>query len=94
VFVRGTAVPEAFSVGQVSELIQGARHAELLESAHAKLHMELKLPENDAVGEFRETLERLRTRVPEADRLLRQKILKGTATAEERRAFESKVRPG
>jgi DNA primase len=92
--VRGTADPEAISGGQVTELIQGARHAELLESAHAKLHMELKLPENDAVGEFRETLERLRTRVPEADRLLRQKILKGTATAEERRAFESKVRPG
>ena len=92
--VRATADPEAISQAQVTELIQGARNAELLESAHARLHMELKLPENDAVGEFRETLERLRTRVPEADRLLRQKILKGTASAEERRAFESKVRPG
>ena len=92
--VRGTGDPEAVSDNRVTELIQGARNAEMLEKAHANLHLELKLPESDAVGEFRETLERLRTRIPEADRLLRQKILKGTATAEERRAFESKVRPG
>jgi DNA primase len=79
---------------QVTELIQGARHAAMLESAHAKLHMELKLPVDDAVSEFRDTLEKLRKRAPEADRLLRQKILKGTASAEERRAFESKFGPG
>ena len=83
----------AIADGQVAELIQGARHAGLLESAHANLHMELKLPVDLAVSEFRETLDKLRTRVPEAERLLRQKILKGTASAEERRAFESKLRP-
>jgi DNA primase len=88
--LQGAADPEAIADGQVSELIQSARHAELLESAHANLHMELKLPVDAALSEFRETLERLRTRVPEADQLLQQKILKGTASAEERRAFESK----
>ena len=92
--VQASGDPEAIADGQISELIQGARHAELLESAHANLHMELKLPVDDAVSEFRETLEKLRTRVPEADQLLRQKILKGTASAEERRAFESKFGSG
>jgi DNA primase len=92
--LQGTADPEAVADGQVSELIQGARHSELLESAHANLHMELKLPVDAALSEFRETLERLRTRVPEADQLLRQKILKGTASAEERRAFETKFGAG
>ena len=92
--VRGAGNPEEMSDSHVADLLQGARHAALLESAHARLHMELKLPAEDAVSEFRETLEKLRTRTPEAERLLRQKILKGTASAEERRAFESKVRPG
>ncbi|MEW6690646.1 MAG: DNA primase, partial [Pseudomonadota bacterium] len=90
--VQGASDPKAISDGQVSELIQGARNAELLERAQANLHMELKLPAESAVGEFRETLHKLRSRVPEADRLLRQKILKGTASAEERRAFEAKLR--
>ena len=92
--VRGASDPEAVSDSRIVELIQGARHADMLESAHANLHMELKLPVEAAVSEFRETVEKLRGRVPEAERLLRQKILKGTASAEERRAFESKVRPG
>ena len=92
--VRGAGNPEEMSDSHIVDLLQGARHAAMLESAHAKLHMELKLPAEDAVSEFRETLEKLRTRTPEAERLLRQKILKGTASAEERRAFESKVRPG
>jgi DNA primase len=92
--LKGAEDPEAIADGQVSEMIQGARHAELLESAHANLHMELKLPVDAALGEFRETLDRLRTRAPEADQLLRQKILKGTASAEERRVFASKFDAG
>jgi DNA primase len=83
--------PGALSAGALVELIAQARHAQLLARAQAALSFELKLSAEDAVAEFRDFLQALRKREPESDRLLRQKVLAGTASAEERVAFERKV---
>jgi hypothetical protein len=73
------------------ELIAQARHAQLLARAQAALSFELRLSAEEAAAEFMDFLGALRKREPEADRLLRQKVLAGTASAEERVAFERKA---
>ncbi|MGH8705304.1 MAG: DNA primase [Burkholderiales bacterium] len=92
--LRNVRDPAALDDRALVELIQDAGHAALLERAQALLSFELKLSEEAAVAELREFLEALRRREPEADRLLRQKVLKGTASAEERLAFERKMQGG
>jgi DNA primase len=89
--LQAEADPAAVSEGAMVELIAQARHAQLLARAQAALSFELRLSAEEAEAEFRDFLGALRKREPEADRLLRQKVLAGTASAEERVAFERKA---
>jgi DNA primase len=83
--------PASIQESALVEMIEQARHARLLARAQAALSFELRLSLEDAVAEFHEFLAALRKREPEADRLLRQKVLQGTASAEERLVFERKI---
>lgn len=83
--------PEKLSDGMVAELVQEARHAKLLSQAHAVLRLELKLSEDEAVAEFHEVLAALRSREPEDERQLRQKVLRGQASPEEVRLYERRL---
>jgi len=75
----------------LAELIERAAHREVLSRAQAALNFELRLGADEAQSEFRELLAALERREPEADRALRQRVLKGVATADERRRFEEKM---
>jgi DNA primase len=92
--LQGEEDPASIPDRALVELIEQARHARLLARAHAALSFELKLSTDDAVAEFHEFLQALRKREPEGDRLLRQKVLQGTASAEERLVFERKMSRG
>ena len=83
--------PEQLSDSMLAELVQGARHANLLSRAHAVLRLELKLSEEEAVAEFHEVLAALRGREPENERQLRQKVLRGQASPEEIRLYERRM---
>jgi hypothetical protein len=52
--------------------------------------MSLKLTAEEALGELKDTLAKLRTRTPEYEKSLSTKILKGLATAEEKRVYEER----
>ena len=89
--------PDRLSDGTVAELIQGTRHAALLARAQAALQIELRLGEDEAVAEFHELLSALRRREPEDERILREKVLRGTASPEEAQRFVQQMhqqRPG
>jgi DNA primase len=86
--------PASITDRALVELIEQAQHARLLARAQAALSFELKLSVDDAVAEFLEFMQALRKREPEGDRLLRQKVLQGTASAEERLVFERKMSRG
>jgi DNA primase len=89
--LKGVEDVARLSDSVLAELIDKAAHGSLLSRAQAVLNFELRLGEEEAVSEFREFLEALRRREPEADRSLRQRVLKGVATPEERRRFEEKM---
>jgi DNA primase len=89
--LRGAEDVARLSDSVLAELIDKAAHGSLLSRAQAALNFELRLGEDEAVAEFREFLEALRRREPEADRALRQRVLKGVATPDERRKFEEKM---
>src|SRR2546427_1102028 len=74
----------------VAELVQGMRHAGVLSKAQATL-LELKLTQEEAVSEFRSVLEALKAREPEEERILRSKVLRGVASAEEASRFLKKM---
>ncbi|HXZ94212.1 MAG TPA: DNA primase [Burkholderiales bacterium] len=83
--------PARLTDSVLAELIERAAHREVLSRAQAALNFELKLGAEEAESEFRELLAALERREPEADRALRQRVLKGVATADERRRFEEKM---
>ena len=83
--------PARLTDSVLAELIEQAAHREVLSRAQAALNFELKLGAEEAESEFRELLAALERREPEADRALRQRVLKGVATADERRRFEEKM---
>jgi DNA primase len=83
--------PASITDRALVELIEQTQHARLLARAQAALSFELKLSVDDAAAEFHEFLQALGKREPEGDRLLRQKVLQGTASAEERLVFERKM---
>lgn len=85
--VRGVEDPDRLEDPMVAELIRGAKHADTLARAQAHLRMELKLEPDAAIAEFREFLEALRKRESDEDRRLREKVLKGMASPEERARF-------
>jgi DNA primase len=82
--------PERLTDAIVAELVQGMRHAGVLSKAQATL-LELKLTQEEAVSEFRSVLEALKAREPEEERILRSKVLRGVASAEEASRFLKKV---
>jgi DNA primase len=83
--------PARLTDSVLAERIERAAHREVLSRAHAALNFELRLGADEAESEFRELLAALERREPEADRALRQRVLKGVATADERRRFEEKM---
>jgi DNA primase len=85
--VRGLDDPDRLDDPMVAELVRNARHAETLARAQAHLRMELKLDAEAAIAEFHELLEALRRRESDEDRHLREKVLKGVASPEERTRF-------
>jgi DNA primase len=82
--------PERLTDAIVAELVQGMRYAGVLSKAQATL-LELKLTQEEAVSEFRSVLEALKAREPEEERILRSKVLRGVASAEEASRFLKKV---
>jgi len=84
--------PERLTDAIVAELVQGTRHADVLSNAQAAL-LELKLTQAEAVSEFHSVLEALKAREPEEERILRSKVLRGVASAEEASHFLKKAQP-
>ena len=89
--LKGAGDTARLSDSVLAELIDKAAHGAMLSRAQAVLNFELRLGEDEAVSEFREFVGALRRREPEADRTLRQRVLKGVATPDERRRFEEKM---
>jgi len=89
--LKGAGDAAHLSDSVLAELIDKAAHGAMLSRAQAALNFELRLGEDEAVSEFREFVGALRRREPEADRALRQRVLKGVATPDERRRFEEKM---
>jgi len=85
--VRSIADPDAMDDRSIADRIRGARHADRLARAQAHLRMELRLDSDDAAAEFRELAAALRKRESEDMLRLRDKVLKGIASAEERSRF-------
>ena len=88
--LSGLDDPERATEPMLAELIQGAFHEALLARAQATL-LELGLSAEEAVTEFRAGLEALKARVPEEERILRSKVLRGVASAEEATRFLKKA---
>ena len=82
--------PGNVSDAMIVELLQGARHAELLARAQGTL-LELGLSSEEAAAEFRAGLDALKVRVPEEERILRSKVLRGIASPDEASRFLNKV---
>jgi len=85
--VQGLEDPDRLDDRMIAELIRDARHADTLARAQAHLRMELKLEAEAAIAEFREFLDALRRRESDDDLRLREKVLKGVASPEERARF-------
>ena len=88
--IRQSASPEAVSDAMLIELTRDSEHHELIARAQAEFWMSLKLTAEEALGELKDTLAKLRTRTPEYEKSLSTKILKGLATAEEKRVYEER----
>ncbi|MGH8738234.1 MAG: DNA primase [Burkholderiales bacterium] len=91
--LKRTERPEEVSDGMLIELLGESPHRELLARAQATLWMSLKLSPEEALGEFRDTLRKLGTRVSAEEKSLLAKILKKSATAEEERIFQERYMP-
>ena len=68
------------------EFVRSSRHSNLLAKARDTLR-ELRLSTEEAVAEFHAGLEQLKARLPVEQSLLGSKVLRGVASAEERRRF-------
>jgi len=96
----GLQDPDALDDRMMADLIRDARHSEILSRAQAHLRMELKLEPEAAIAEFQEFLAALRKRESQEDQRLREKVLKGIATPEERARYleqtglQERGRPG
>jgi DNA primase len=88
--IRRSPSPEEVSDAMLIELTRDSEHHELIARAQAEFWMSLKLSPEEALGELKDTLTKLRTRTPEYEKSLSTKILKGLATAEERRVYEER----
>jgi DNA primase len=82
--------PDSLSDAMLIELTHASAHRELIAQAQA-VWLSLKLTPDEALGELRDAMEKLRTRLPEDEKYLSTKVLKGIATPEERRAYEKRL---
>jgi DNA primase len=82
--------PDNLSDAMLIELTHASAHRELIAQAQA-VWLSLKLTPDEALGELRDAMEKLRTRLPEDEKYLSTKVLKGIATPEERRAYEKRL---
>jgi DNA primase len=82
--------PEGVSDAMLIELTRDSSHRELIARAQA-VWLSLKMTPEEALGELRDAMEKLRTRIPEHEKYLSTKVLKGIATAEERRDYEQRL---
>jgi DNA primase len=87
--IRRSPQAEEVSDAMLLELTRDSEHHELIARAQAEFWMSLKLSPEEALGELKDTLTKLRTRTPEYEKSLSTKILKGLATAEEKRVYEA-----
>jgi len=88
--IRRSPQAEEISDAMLLELTRDSEHHELIARAQAEFWMSLKLTAEEALGELKDTLAKLRTRTPEYEKSLSTKILKGLATAEEKRVYEER----
>jgi hypothetical protein len=88
--VRRTENPEELSDAMLIELTRNSEHSRLIAEAQA-VWLSFKLSPDQAEGEFRDAMTKLRTSLPKDEKYLSTKVLKGTATAEERRAYEQRL---
>jgi DNA primase len=82
--------PDALSDAMLIELTQASAHRNLIAQAQA-VWLSLKLTQEEALGELRDAMTKLRTRLPQDEKHLSTKVLKGIATPEERRAYEQRL---
>src|SRR3954464_9055870 len=78
--------PETLSDAMLIELTHASAHRDLIAQAQA-VWLSLKLTPEEALGELRDAMTKLRTRLPQDEKQLSTKVLKGIATPEERRAY-------
>jgi len=88
--LRRTDEPGSLSDAMLIELLRDSAHFEALSKAQATLAMSLKLSEDQAVGEFRDTVLKLKARRPDEEKQLMSKILKRTATPEEEKLYRER----
>jgi len=72
------------------ELTRNSEHRDLIDEAQA-IWLSFKLTPDQAQGELRDVMTKLRTSIPEDEKYLSTKVLKGSATPEERRAYEQRL---
>ena len=82
--------PDTLSDAMLIELTQSSAHRHLIAQAQA-VWLSLKLTQEEALGELRDAMTKLRTRLPQDEKQLSTKVLKGIATPEERRAYEQRL---
>jgi DNA primase len=82
--------PDSLSDAMLIELTQASAHRDLIAQAQA-VWLSLKLTPEEALGELRDAMTKLRTRIPQDEKHLSTKVLKGIATPEERRAYEQRL---
>ncbi len=88
--LRRTDEPGRLSDAMLIELLRDSAHFDVLSRAQATLAMSLKLSEDQAVGEFRDTVMKLKARRPDEEKQLMSKILKRTATPEEEKLYRER----
>jgi DNA primase len=82
--------PDTLSDAMLIELTHASAHRDLIAQAQA-VWLSLKLTPEEALGELRDAMTKLRTRLPQDEKHLSTKVLKGIATPEERRAYEQRL---
>jgi DNA primase len=82
--------PDNLSDAMLIELIHASAHRDLIAQAQA-VWLSLKLTPEEALGELKDAMTKLRTRIPQDEKHLSTKVLKGIATPEERRAYEQRL---
>jgi DNA primase len=87
--IKGAGNPENLSDAMLIELTQNSEHRRLIEEAQA-VWLSFKFTPDQAEGELRDTMAKLRMGIPDDEKHLSTKVLKGLATPEEQRLFKER----